>query len=442
MYALGVTIAQANAEIQSAIKGTTATLYHDKGSDIDVIVSLDPKDKTSIADLDNLYVTSSAGLRVPLSNFATYTQGTGPISIAHEDQSRVVHVTANIRPGHTVDKTQREIQALIDANIPQDSDVMITYSGDYQELQQGLTTFAEIIIMAILLVFAIMASQFESFKNPFIILFCIPLSVIGIVLIYLATGQTLSLITAVGLLLLVGIIVNNGIVLVDSINQRVRKHEPVRQACLESARTRLRPILMTTLTTVVGMIPLAFFPGSGSEMMQPIALTFVGGSLSGIALVIIQQEQETKAMQTKGILFAVFGAIVQSLSLVLTKFALASTGAVTTNTIRALGGLLSLFLFSLIRKNVPRDFSSYRRSGTRLFLLLVLGSLLGPIIGMSSEMQAFRLAPLGTATAIAQSSPVILLIQEAVTRAKRVTLEDALFTLWAVGGIALLFIAN
>ncbi|MCI2097283.1 MAG: DMT family transporter [Sphaerochaeta sp.] len=178
------------------------------------------------------------------------------------------------------------------------------------------------------------------------------------------------------------------------------------------------------------------------ERLSPLQMTGLFIALSGIALVIIQQEQETKAMQTKGILFAVFGAIVQSLSLVLTKFALASTGAVTTNTIRALGGLLSLFLFSLIRKNVPRDFSSYRRSGTRLFLLLVLGSLLGPIIGMSSEMQAFRLAPLGTATAIAQSSPVILLIQEAVTRAKRVTLEDALFTLWAVGGIALLFIAD
>ncbi|MCI2128676.1 MAG: efflux RND transporter permease subunit [Sphaerochaeta sp.] len=277
MYALGVTIAQANAEIQSAIKGTTATLYHDKGSDIDVIVSLDPKDKTSIADLDNLYVTSSAGLRVPLSNFATYTQGTGPISIAHEDQSRVVHVTANIRPGHTVDKTQREIQALIDANIPQDSDVMITYSGDYQELQQGLTTFAEIIIMAILLVFAIMASQFESFKNPFIILFCIPLSVIGIVLIYLATGQTLSLITAVGLLLLVGIIVNNGIVLISYISMLRKRGESLEDACVDAAKSRLRPILMTTLTTLLALIPMAFTQQEGSAMVQPIGQTVLGG---------------------------------------------------------------------------------------------------------------------------------------------------------------------
>jgi len=178
------------------------------------------------------------------------------------------------------------------------------------------------------------------------------------------------------------------------------------------------------------------------ERLSPLQMTGLFIALSGIALVIIQQEQETKAMQTKGILFAVFGAIVQSLSLVLTKFALASTGAVTTNTIRALGGLLSLFLFSLIRKNVPRDFSSYRRSGTRLFLLLVLGSLLGPIIGMSSEMQAFRFAPLGTVTAISQSSPVILLIQEGVLGRKRVSFKEAMFTLWAVGGIALLFIAD
>ncbi|MCH3919861.1 MAG: DMT family transporter [Sphaerochaeta sp.] len=157
---------------------------------------------------------------------------------------------------------------------------------------------------------------------------------------------------------------------------------------------------------------------------------------------IIQQKKETGPAQKSGILFAVFGAVVQALSLVLTKYALTSSGALTTNMIRCLGGLISLFLFSLFRKNLVHDFSSYHSSGLSLFLLLALGSLLGPIIGMSSEMQAFRFAPLGTVTAISQSSPVILLIQEGVLGRKRVSFKEAMFTLWAVGGIALLFIAD
>lgn len=277
MYALGVTIAQANAEIQSAIKGTTATMYHDSGSDIDVVVSLDPKDKQQIADLDHLYVTSASGIRIPLSNFASYTHGTGPISISHEDQSRVIHVTANITPGNTVDKAQRIIESLIDSNIPSDSDVLITYGGDWQDLQEGMRTFAEIIIMAILLVFAIMASQFESFKNPFIILFCIPLSLIGIVLIYMITGQTFSLITAVGLLLLVGIIVNNGIVLISYISMLRKRGENLEDACVHAAKSRLRPILMTTLTTLLALIPMAFSQKEGASMVQPIGQTVLGG---------------------------------------------------------------------------------------------------------------------------------------------------------------------
>jgi HAE1 family hydrophobic/amphiphilic exporter-1 len=189
----------------------------------------------------------------------------------------VIHVTANITPGNTVDKAQRIIESLIDSNIPSDSDVLITHGGDWQDLQDGMRTFAEIIIMAILLVFAIMASQFESFKNPFIILFCIPLSLIGIVLIYMITGQTFSLITAVGLLLLVGIIVNNGIVLISYISMLRKRGENLEDACVHAAKSRLRPILMTTLTTLLALIPMAFSQKEGAAMVQPIGQTVLGG---------------------------------------------------------------------------------------------------------------------------------------------------------------------
>ena len=277
MYALGLNVASVNSELQSAIKGATVTRYRENGDEVDVIVGLRAQDKRQVADLDELTVSNSSGLKIPLSNFARYERSKAPVSITREDQSRVVHVTAKLQDGQTVDKVQKEVEKMIAANIPADNDLMIGYGGDYQQLMEGLRTFAEIIIIAILLVFAVMASQFESFLKPFIIIFSIPLSIVGIVAIYLITGQTFSLITAVGLLILVGIIVNNGIVLVSYTDLLQKRGFSLEEACVQAAKSRLRPILMTTLTTILALVPMAFFPGEGSEMVQPIGQTVLGG---------------------------------------------------------------------------------------------------------------------------------------------------------------------
>jgi HAE1 family hydrophobic/amphiphilic exporter-1 len=140
--------------------------------------------------------------------------------------------------------------------------------------------------MAVVLVFAVMASQFESFKDPFIVIFCIPLSFIGIIMLHLITGEVLNIMTAVGLLILVGVIVNNGIVLVDYTNLLRKRGMELGKACVEAARNRLRPILMTTLTTVLGLIPMAFFPGEGSEMTMPIGKTVLGGLSFGTLMTL------------------------------------------------------------------------------------------------------------------------------------------------------------
>jgi HAE1 family hydrophobic/amphiphilic exporter-1 len=277
MYALGLNIATVNSELQSAIKGATVTRYHENGDEVDVIVGLTSEDKGKIADLDEISFTNASGIPVALSNFAHYERSRAPVSITREDQSRIVHVTAKLQDGQTVDKVQKAVEKMVNANIPTDSDLMISYGGDYQQLMEGLRTFAEIIIIAILLVFAVMASQFESFLKPFIIIFSIPLSVIGIVAIYLITGQTFSLITAVGLLILVGIIVNNGIVLVSYTDLLQKRGLALEEACVQAAKSRLRPILMTTLTTILALVPMAFFPGEGSSMVQPIGQTVLGG---------------------------------------------------------------------------------------------------------------------------------------------------------------------
>ena len=170
--------------------------------------------------------------------------------------------------------------------IPYDPEIRIEYGGDYAALVKAIKQFIIIIIMAIILVFAVMASQFESLLDPFIVLFTMPLMIVGIVFVYALTGLTLNVMTAVGVLILVGIIVNNGIVLVDYTNLLRKRGLPLIEACAEAGRSRLRPILMTTLTTILGLVPMAFFPGEGSEMVQPIGQTVLGGLSFGTLMTL------------------------------------------------------------------------------------------------------------------------------------------------------------
>ncbi|MDR3249230.1 MAG: efflux RND transporter permease subunit, partial [Treponema sp.] len=236
--------------------------------------------------LDHIFVNSQTAGRVPLSNFASYVEGTGPMTISRENQSRILHVTAGVTPGTKLNDLDARIRALITAEIPAEDDVVIEVAGDNSEMVEMMMKFLLIIVVAIALVFGIMASLFESFRDPFIVLFTIPLSVIGIVAIYLITGDTFNILTAVGLLVLVGVIVNNGIVLVDYTNMLRKRGFSLHDACVEAAGNRLRPILMTTLTTILGLVPMAFFPGEGAEMTAPIGKTVLGGLSFGTLMTL------------------------------------------------------------------------------------------------------------------------------------------------------------
>ncbi len=277
MYSLGINIATANAEVKANIGGTTFARYREQGEDIDVVLSLPEEDKETQLDLEDIKVTSSFGNQVPLSAFATIVETRAPLSISRENQSRVITITASAVGSMPLSETQKAIASLIDENIPPRDDVIIDYSGDYESMMEAIQTFTEIIMVAILMVFAVMAAQFESFLKPFIVLFSMPLAVIGIVGIYVATGLPFNVITAVGCLILVGIVVNNGIVLVDYIGLMQKRGLNLEEACVEAARSRLRPILMTTLTTVLALVPMGFFPGEGAEFSVPIGQTVLGG---------------------------------------------------------------------------------------------------------------------------------------------------------------------
>ena len=286
MYELGLNIYNVGSEINAAINGKTASRYTKLGDDIDVIVRLAEKDKKKLADIDQVSVVNSKGQRIPLSSFAHYEENLSPVTILREDQSRIVHVKAKPVSGVSLDVVQTGLLKIINDNIPKDDAVTISISGDYEDMMEAVVNFGAIIILAAALVFIVMASQFESLIDPFIVILTIPFSFIGVMMTYAMVNQRLSVVTIMGMLVLVGTIVNNGIVLVDYTNLLRKRGYELEEACVEAARNRLRPILMSTLTTVISLAPMAFFPGEGSTSMQPISLTTFGGMTFGSVMTL------------------------------------------------------------------------------------------------------------------------------------------------------------
>jgi len=286
MYALGLNAFTVGSEIRAAVDGITATRFRTGGRDFNVVLILAEADRSTRPALDQIFVNSPIAGRVPLSSFVHYQEGTGPITIRRENQGRIINITAGAAKGTRVNVLQQEVVSLIASEIPVEDGLIIDFGGDQEELKKMMISFAFIAILAIVLVFGIMASLFESFKAPFIIIFTIPLSLTGIVLIYLLTGDTFNALTAVGLLVLIGIITNNGIVLVDYTNLLRKRGMPLHEACVEAAGSRLRPILMTTVSTILGLVPMAFFPGEGSELVSPIGKTVLGGLSFGTLMTL------------------------------------------------------------------------------------------------------------------------------------------------------------
>jgi HAE1 family hydrophobic/amphiphilic exporter-1 len=199
------------------------------------------------------------------------------VSISRENEMRTVHVIGGLAEGYASSQAETDIKALLAEKLPLSDEVFLEYGGDFSDMSQMFNQVIMIFVLAVILVFGVMASLFESFRNPFIVLLSMPLMMVGVVALYLITGETFSLISAIGIVILAGIVVNNGIVLIEYINLLRKRGLPIKQACIEAGGNRLKPILMTSLTTIFGMIPLAFFGGQGAEQIQPIGQTIIGG---------------------------------------------------------------------------------------------------------------------------------------------------------------------
>ena len=286
---LGISISDLATAIQYALTGVTATEIStfDADETYDLVVRIDEDELQSIEDVASLMVRTSSGNSVRLDTVATFVEGTAPRSIMREDKERINHVTASIIEGYAASDVQAIVDRALEEHLVLPDGVTIEQQGEMYTFLEYLPTMIIIVVLALFLVYAVMAAQFESLMDPFIIFATIPLLMIGVIWIHVFMGEQFSLFSIVGIIALIGVVVNNGIVLVDCINRLIEQKVPVKQACLQAAYGRLRPILMTTLTTILGMIPMAFFPGDGSEMMQPLAVTFTGGIVTGAFLTLL-----------------------------------------------------------------------------------------------------------------------------------------------------------
>lgn len=272
----GLTSAQLSSYVSTAVNGSTATRYRVKGDELDIRVILDEKYRQTIDDIEALTITSPTGALVPLQEVASLEIAKGPTQITRKNQSRRVTVSGDIS-GRDLRSVMQDIQLVIkDVNLP--PGVQLEFGGENKDMMESFQNLTYALILAIILVYMILASQYESLLYPFVIMFAIPPTLIGVVLFLFISNRTLNVATFIGIIMLAGIVVNNAIVMVDYINTLRRRDGMSRKdAILKAGPTRLRPILMTTLTTILGLFPLVLGIGEGSELSAPMATAVFGG---------------------------------------------------------------------------------------------------------------------------------------------------------------------
>ncbi len=288
---IGVSAAQVANAVKTYTIGTFAGRFNDKNEQIDIIVKLKKENRKDYSQILSLPIVTKSGKVVPLSQLADVVEVVGPSEIRHEEQKRVLPITITVAEGYDLRKVTarvREKMAQLYNSPMWDEGYVFSIGGQAEQMKDLFRWMTVAVIVAFLLVYMVMASQFESFLHPFVIMFTQPLAIIGVMLALLITGTELSLPSFMGLVILTGIVVNNGIVMVDFINQ-LRRNEgyQMREAIIRAGKLRLRPVLITALTTIVGMFPMAISRSQGSEMRSPMAIAVIGGLTSATFLTLI-----------------------------------------------------------------------------------------------------------------------------------------------------------
>ncbi len=283
---LGLTVTRIGEALQTAVGGTYASYFREGGKEYRILVRLSEGDRRDLADLLDLTVINNRGVAVVLRNVVSTQPQEGPSQLERKDQERIITIDANFT-GRDMGSVISDIRERLH-RIPMPKDFAILFGGDYEEQQEAFQELLVGLILAIFLVYLVMAGQFESFRDPFIVLFSIPMAVIGVTLTMILTNTIFSMQAFIGCIMLAGIVVNNAILLVDHTNQ-LRRNEGLElaEAITTAGKHRLRPILMTTMTTVLGLVPLSFGLGEGGETQAPLARVVIGGLTSSTLVTLV-----------------------------------------------------------------------------------------------------------------------------------------------------------
>lgn len=275
MATLGMDINGSSRLMRNLIRGQVATTYRDRDQQIDIRVRAQGARKVQAEDLRNLVVHEVEGRPVQLATIANVSVGRGPSQVTHVNQQRAAVISADVS-GRDLGSVNRDIKlALAGVSIPEN--MVLQFGGQQEELDRSFKSLVMAMLLAVFMVYMVMASQFESFLHPFVIMFTVPLGLIGVIAALLLTGTPVSVVVFIGVILLCGIVVNNGIVLIDYVNQLRADGLSRREALKTAGRYRLRPILITTLTTIFGLAPMALGLGEGAEIRAPMAIAVIGG---------------------------------------------------------------------------------------------------------------------------------------------------------------------
>ncbi|MDY7037045.1 MAG: efflux RND transporter permease subunit, partial [Thermodesulfobacteriota bacterium] len=282
---LGLNVSNIANTVRACVDGIEATEYRELGDEYKVWVRLREEDRSNLTDIESIFITSPTGKQVRLSNVARIKRDIGPVKIERDTQERIIKVTADLFErdlGSVVAECNEKLAGLV---IPQG--FSIDFGGAREEQIKSFRFLFLALILGVILVYMVMASQFESLRSPFIIIFSVPFAMIGVICALALTGHTLSVVSFIGLIMLVGIVVNNAIVLVDYTNILRARGLSVQEAVQTGGRDRLRPILMTATTTIFGLLPLALSTGEGSEAWNAMGVAVIGGLIVSTLITLI-----------------------------------------------------------------------------------------------------------------------------------------------------------
>ncbi len=281
---LGLSVRDVTELLQTAVAGSKAGEFRAAGNSYRILVQLKDAEKRSLSEILNLTLATASGEKIVLRNLVMTESGRGPILIDRKDQPRRVTVRANVA-GRDLGSVAADVQALLD-QIPRPVGYELTVAGNFEEQQKAFRELVISLVLALILVYMVLACQYESLRDPLVVMFSVPLAAFGVLVTLFITSTTLNVQSYIGCIMLGGIVVNNAILLVDQAGRLIREGLRIGDALIEAGRRRLRPILMTTLTTILGLLPLALGIGEGSDAQAPLARAVVGG-LTGSTLITL-----------------------------------------------------------------------------------------------------------------------------------------------------------